>query len=233
MNIKPNKAIKNPDSVCFKCLKKFKEGELYKIKIPELGYGSGFDNFSTKIHLCENCIRQTDLKWWKLEVEYFGENDWGEKYKYEKEIFNFIKTLPIEGQELFWNRYGNSNCSYYMEPQDWIDYELDLLPHEKCQKYGLYSPEERQAYQERFPICKNVKIKIYEDGSSSSRCIFGAFGNKDGTAKGHQIQSKCYNCIHFELREGEIITVDMKKEEIKRIKRQIKILNDKIKKMKE
>ena len=92
----------------------------------------------------------------------------------------------------------------------------------------MYSPEERKAYQERFPICKNVKIKIYKDGSSSSCCMFGAFGNKDGTAKGHQTQSKCYNCTHFELREGEIMTIDMREEEIKRTKQQIKTLTNKL-----
>ena len=51
-----------------------------------------------------------------MEVEYFGEDDWCEKYKYEDEIFKYIRTLPVEGRELFYNRYSDGACSYYIEP---------------------------------------------------------------------------------------------------------------------
>ena len=223
-------AIKDPKNVCFKCLEKIKEGELHRIKIPALGYGSQFDNWSTNIQLCHECLKKTNLKWWELEIENFGEDDWCEKYKYENEIFDYIDTLPIEGQELFWNRCSDGNY-YPMDAQDWIDYKLNLLPHEKCKEYGLYSPEERQAYQERFPICKHVQLIKYKDGSSGCKCIRGAFGNKDGTAKGHQTQSECYNCTHFKVRKGEIMTVDMKNEEIKRLKRQIRELAIKLREL--
>lgn len=132
---------------------------------------------------------------------------------------------------MFWNRYASDCFSYYMEPQDWIDYELGILPHDECKEYGLYSPEEELAYQERFPICKHVQLIKYKDGSSGCKCIRGAFGNKDGTAEGHQTQTECYNCTHFEVRKGEIMTVDMKEEEIKRLKRQIRELTKKMREL--
>lgn len=210
------RAIVDPSQVCFKCLKIFNDKSLHKIKIPAMGYGSGFDGWSTKIHLCDDCIEGTQ-EWWKLKE--INEYDFHESYQYEDEIFAFVNKLPIEGMELFWNRY--STDSYTMDSQDWIDYELGLLSHEKCRTYGRYSPQEENAYQQRFPICKDVKINLYSDGSKGACCPWGAFGNSDGTAKGHQTQSQCYDCTYFKIRENEIMTIDLKQEEIKRIKQQI------------
>lgn len=197
------KAVENPEDICFKCLGEFIEKELHKIIIPSMGWGSGFDMWSTRINLCKDCASvYTDPRWWQLE-EIEGESDIsGSWYKYEDEIFDFVGTLPMESQELFWNRY--STDSYTMNSQDWIDYQLDLLPHERCKEYGIYSPQERQAYQERFPICNKVKIVVYEDDSRGSRCLFRAYGYKDGTADKYNISSKCYECLVFEQREGEI-----------------------------
>ena len=111
--------------------------------------------------------------------------------------------MPLESRELFYNRFPSGwNTDHNMDSQDWIDYELDLLPHEKCKEYSRYSPEEKQTYQERFPICDKVKIVAYEDGSKGSRCPFGAFGNKDGTSENHQTQDECYKCLMFEKRES-------------------------------
>jgi len=94
-----------------------------------------------------------------------------------------------------------------MSGQDWIDYKLDILPHKKCKEYGYYSPEERKAYKERFPICDKVKFIIYEDGSKGCHCPLGAFGNENGTAEGHQTQNECYKCKMFSIRENEIETM--------------------------
>lgn len=214
------KAIENPEDVCFKCLGEFIEKDLHKIIIPEMGWGSGFDMWSTRINLCKDCASvYTDPRWWQLE-EVESESDIGGIwYKYEDEIFDFVGTLPMESQELFWNRY--STDSYTMESQDWIDYELDLLPHEKCKEYGIYSSEERQAYQEKFPMCSNVKIVVYEDGSRGSRCPFMAFGNSYGATKGHQTQSECYKCVAFEKREGEIETYSREDMEIFELEHQL------------
>lgn len=222
-------AISNPDKTCCRCLGEF--DNLKKIHIGALGYGSGFDNNSTQINLCDDCIKYTNKDWWKLKTKVafsHGEYDF-ECYEYEDEIFNFVKSLPLAGQELFWNRYSTDN--YTLDSQDWIDYELDILPHEKCKEYGMYSPQERRAYQERFPICGCVQFIIYNDGSQGCHCPFGAFGNKDGTAEGHQTQSKCYECDKFELRQGEIMTVELKEEEIKRTQDQLDRLRKKLKEL--
>lgn len=219
-------AIENPENICFKCLDEFDNDNLTKIHIPSMGYGSGFDGWSTKVHLCSECIKKTNLEWWKLEeVQDEGES-WIEWYKYEDDIFKYIKTLPVQSRELFWNRY--STDSYQMEAQDWIDYELDILPHEKCKEYGRYSPQEIKAYNERFPICKHVKIKEYDDRSKSSSCFMGAYGDDEGNAGLDTYDDCCYTCGVFALREGEIMSINLKDEEIKRTKEQIAILHKKL-----
>lgn len=223
-------AIENPDHVCFNCLKELSIDQLHNIVIPSLAWGSRFDNWSTQIQLCNECFEKTNLKWWELEEVFDDSQFGGSWYKYEDEIFNYVNTLPIEGQELFYNRYSYG-YGYCMEPQDWIDYKLDLLSHDKCKEYGLYSPEERQAYQERFPICEHVQLIEYKDGSKSCKCIRGAFGKEDGTVIEHQTQTECYNCTRFKVREGAMLTVNMKEEEIKRTKRQIRELATKLREL--
>jgi hypothetical protein len=196
-----NKAIQNPENICFNCLK---ETIVHKIKIPALGWGSQFDNFSTRIHLCDNCYKSTNPDWWKLKI-IKGETDWNDAYyEYENEILKFVKQMPLAGQELFWNRYATGAfVSYYMEAQDWIDYKLNILPHEKCKEYGLYSPQEIQAYKERFPICQHPVNIIYDDGSKGCWCPFGAHG-KYGQKEGLNICDECYQCDYFTQRTTPI-----------------------------
>lgn len=197
----PNQAIQNPENVCFNCLK---ETIVHKINIPALGWGSQFDNFSTRIHLCDNCYKSTNPDWWKLNIIQ-GKTNWdGEYYEYENEILQFIDQMPLAGQELFYNRYATGAfVSYYMEAQDWIDYKLNILPHEKCKEYGLYSPQEKQAYKERFPICQHPINVIYEDESKGCWCPFGAYGEY-GQKIGLNICDECYECKYFEKRRTPI-----------------------------
>lgn len=205
MSNKENIAIKDLGKTCCKCLK---ETEVKKIFIPALGYDSSFDNFSTQIDLCENCFKETNSEWWKLEIE---NGSYGGHYKYEEDIFNFVKGLPLSGQELFFGRYANGACSGYMTGQDWIDYELGILSHEKCKEYGYYSPQEIFAYENRFPTCKEVFLKIYEDGSKGTYCKKGAHGNEDGSCCSN-ISSECYDCTLYGIRESDIEELDVKKE---------------------
>ncbi len=164
-------AITNSDNTCCNCLK---EGKVHNIHIRALGYGSGFDNFSTQINLCDECYNLTNPEWWKLNViddEYDGH------YEFESEILKFVNQMPLAGRELFHNRYAYGACAdYKMEPQDYIDYELEILSHDKCKEYGYYSPNEIKAYQEKFPICEYPYKKVYNDGSFSCWCPFGAYG---------------------------------------------------------
>ena len=121
---KEHQAIQNPENVCFHCLKELHGTDLIKIHIPEMGWDSKFDSWGSRINLCNSCYNLTDPEWWELE-EIIGE--YGSYYKYEDEIFNFVKQFPLAGQELFWNKY--STDWFYMESQDWIDYELGILSH--------------------------------------------------------------------------------------------------------
>ena len=141
-----NIAIKNPEDVCFNCLKETKVNKIY---IDSLGYGSGFDNFSTRINLCDDCIKQTNKDWWKLEKKQCDWDDTPEsednynkffKYKYEDEILAYVKQLPLAGQELFYSRFAYGICAdSYMSGQDWIDYRLGILPHENVRNMVIFT----------------------------------------------------------------------------------------------
>lgn len=205
-----HKAIENPENVCFNCLKETEETNLNKIYFPEMGYGGGFDGWSTRINLCEDCMKLTNSDWWKLKEKPLKESGvWSDfyEYEYEDEIFKFVNQMPLLGQELFWNRYSTDN--YQMESQDWIDYELKILPHEKCKEYGCYSHQEIEAYETRFPICQHPANRIWKDGSKGCWCPFGASGEY-GQKCGLNISDKCYQCKYFTERTTPIKDINAK-----------------------
>jgi len=232
-----NIAIKNPDITCCNCITE--KESINHIHIPEMGYGSYFDGWSTQINLCDECISKTPHVWWILEV--VGGDKNYKKYKYEEEIIKFVRTLPLAGQELFFNRYASGWNSNSMKPQDWIDYELGILPHEKCKDYGLYSPQEIRAYRERFPICDKVYKKIFSDGSFCYRCPEGAYGNIDidcypeDTHRNidYDCCPECYMCDEFEVRKCAIKEIneldDFVKYERKRLNDMIKYAQKRLK----
>ena len=192
--MKKAKAITKPENVCMKCLCECSHNIVKEIYLGGLGYGSAFDNFGTKIVLCSDCFKNTPVEWWKLKIIKDIPYEGCESYQYEDEILEYIKRCPIEGRELFYNRFSQSVYGN-MKSQDWIDYELDELPHEKCKKYQMYSPEERQAYKDRFHTCGQVYKKVYGDGSSTLKCKRGARGYID--EKEHQTQTQCYMCDKY------------------------------------
>ena len=191
-----NIAIKNVGNTCCNCLK---ETKVHNIHIGAMGYGSGFDNFSTQVDLCDECLLLTDPEWWKLKRKIaFSDGDYNfHCYEFEDDIFKFIKQMPLAGQELFWNTYGYEACAdITMNQQDWIDYELGILSHDKCKEYGCYSPQEINAYHERFPKCQHPVNKIYNDNSKGCWCPFGASG-KYNQEYDINISNECYKCKHF------------------------------------
>lgn len=200
-----------------------------------MGWGSSFDNFSTQIDLCNECLSLTNPKWWCLKTKVaFSDGDYDfECYEFEDEIFDFVRQMPLAGQELFWGTYAHGACAGYMSGQDWIDYELGILPHKKCKEYGYYSPQEKEAYHSRFPICDKVKFIIYNDNSKGCHCPFGAFGNKDGTSKGHQTQSGCYECKMFKIRKNEIETMTREDFDIYKLENNKLAFKKALKKLKE
>ena len=200
-------AIENPDYICFNCLQSYPQ--LHEILIPVLNHNSKFTNFSSRLYLCPTCLSLTNHEWWKLEIIklYTEDNMMQLNYKYEKEILDFINQMPLSGQELFYARFGQGIRSDLMRGQDWIDYTLGILPHEKCKEYGYYSPQEIQAYQERFPICEHPANRIYNEKSKNSWCPFGAIGEYNQKCYDKGSDDSCYECEYFKERINHIRNV--------------------------
>lgn len=204
MNTKGIIALKDTN-LCMKCLKK-KATHTYTIS--GRGYGSIYDNFNSKFHLCDDCAKE-EYREWVNEYCESDENNYVEDYQYERNLRDLINSFPLESRELFYNRFSYGACaSHDMKPQDWIDYHLDELPHRKCKQYGLYSPQEISAYAERFPNCNCVVINKYKDGSQGSSCPYGAHGSKNGDVDINNIWNSCYMCTHYKPREGDIKVID-------------------------
>ncbi|MPM35907.1 hypothetical protein SDC9_82501 [bioreactor metagenome] len=191
------------EHTCMKCLAQNKD--IKTIEICQLGYGSGFDGFSTKVHLCKDCYKASKPDIWGLQVI---ADDYCEEYEHEAEIFQYIKTLPLQSQELFYNTYPTGwNADHQMEPQDWIDYQLDELPHDKCEEYGYYSPEEIQAYKSRFPTCEYPYDRVYRDGSSGCWCALHHANGDAGQTCGLNISQECYKCNEYKMRCSSLRTI--------------------------
>lgn len=207
MNSKGIVAIKDTKDLCYKCLKK--KDNIHKISIGSRGYGSYFDNMSTYLQLCDDCYKesQKDKPIWNMK-SLDDNNMYDDSYLYDNEMSGYLHNLPLEGQELVFNRNSYGACAgYNMDSQDYIDFELDELPHKKCKQYGMYSPQEKAAYKERFPNCGCVKINKYKDGSQGSSCPYGAHGDKNGNI-GLNIWNECYMCTHYNPRKGDIEVID-------------------------
>lgn len=228
MNTKRIVAIKDDDCLCYKCIQKKNKEKIHIIHIGSMGYGSDFDNFGTKLQLCDECYVESikDKPIWDMEVvygqmhfdNYISKEDVPEsqivsefidnRYRYDDEMSNYLSELPIESKELVFNRNGYGACANdIMSAQDYIDYQLGELPHIKCKQYGLHSSQEIAAYKERFSNCGCVKIDKYYDGSQGSSCPYGARGDKDGNI-GSNIWNECYMCTHYIPRRGDIEIVD-------------------------
>lgn len=213
MNSKNIIAISKDKTKCI-CMKCLKESRLLKeIDIPEMGYGSAFDGTGTKVILCKDCYIKSNSSIWSMETRKFDE--YCEEYLHEDEMLDYISQLPLQSQELVFNEFKHGwNTNYSMEAQDWIDYRLNELPHEKCKEYGLYSPEEINAYKERYPKCEYVYNTVWNDGSKSSHCAMrtctsGEYGGQIGI----NYSTECYKCPYFKERITPI--KDIKGEEHK------------------
>ena len=109
MNSKGIVALTDTD-VCMKCLKK-KATHTYTIY--GRGYGSSFDMSNTKFQCCDDCDKPEYEEWFN-EQEVM--DDYVETYQYEEKIWDLIKSLPLESQELFENRFNSDG--WYMDFTD-------------------------------------------------------------------------------------------------------------------
>lgn len=195
------KAIKDREGLCWNCLKT--KEHIHKIVIDEMGYGSYFDMFSTELHLCDECYNKHP-EYWQLNTHEVWNGSMA--YDFEDEIFDFVDKMPLEGKQFFYNEFDKGMDARPMDPQDWLDYQLDLLPYEKCLEYGLYAPEEVKSYKERFPTCQYPVNRVYKDGSVGCWCPFGAVGDK-GQKVGLNISTECYKCEKYKKRETPLMNV--------------------------
>lgn len=198
------KYIENRNTLCHKCLKDSNDIKCYSIY--GRGYGSIYDSYNKTVQLCKECRNdlERDLdKWFNEKPEY---DNYTEIYKYEDKIKSFINSLPIQGREIVINQTSSGSFSYYCDSQDWIDIELNIANDEVYKRNGMYTPSEIKAYRERFPTCKNVYLKIWSDGSSSTKCKIHSWvsGTKNFTCNSN-ISKECYYCNYYEKKEENYI----------------------------
>lgn len=209
------KPVEYSKSLCFKCLSESTEIRQYNLL--ERGYGSDFDGTSSILQLCPKC---NDLKLKECFNEKPIQNEYWEEYKLEDYIHSFIKTLPVQGRELFENSCTKGWTTDIIDAQDWIDIELNIADDNTYKKWNFYSPSEVKAYKDRFPTCAKVYRKEYSDGSSGCRCPFGAFGNSDGSC-GINISDRCYYCKSYKKKENENMEIikesSLKRNELKKV----------------
>lgn len=196
MNSKGIVAIEDK-SICMKCLKK---NATHTYTIYGRGYGSSFDSMDTRFQCCDECDKP-EYKDWFGETEVM--NGYVETYEHEEKIRDLIGSLPLESRELFENSFDGH--AWQMEPQDWIDYSLGELPHEKCKEYALYSPKDIEAYKTRFTTCENVVNVTWSDNSKGSWCPFGVNGSYSQKIDEYgNVHDECTDCKYYKLRESTI-----------------------------
>ena len=198
--------IDNDQRLCWKCLSE--SDHITTIEFGDLGYGSGFDGWSSKIQLCDICFDKETQRIWSLELipTVFHEITGNSEYKYEDEMFDYLSRLPLESRELVENRYAYG-VPIHMKPIDWIKYEVGELSHKQCKKYGLYSPKEISAYRGKFPTCGNVYKVVYKDGSSGNRCKYGASGRQTEPYDPYSVSTQCLKCRRYFRRSDDIKTL--------------------------
>jgi len=124
-----------------------------------------------------------------------------------------IDSFTIEGQE----KVINSGSNQYLSSEDWIRLHNGEMSDEEMEENHMYSPRQIKAYEERFPVCSNVKIIVYNDESSGARCPYGASGDKDGSTRNGNGDNHCFGCESFKEREeGQEIPIVKDKEYKKR-----------------
>lgn len=196
MNSKGIVAIENK-SICMKCLKM---DATHTYTIYGRGYGSSFDSMDTKFQCCDECDKP-EYKEWFNEIETM--DGYVETYEHEEKIWDLIDSLPLESRELFENSFDGH--AWMMEPQDWIDYSLGELPHEKCKEYALYSPKDIEAYKTRFTTCEHVVNVTWNDNSKGSWCPFGVNGSYGQKIDEYgNMHDECTDCKYYKLRESQI-----------------------------
>lgn len=191
------KKHKNKEHLCYCCDTLQQDTtKIKKYTISNRGYGSIFDMSRFTVQFCEKCDKEEYSIWFEEKGIISGDYI---EYVYETQVKNLINSFIVENQEYVWN---NMNDGYYMERQDWIDMENGVLPDEKYEEYGMYSPRQIKTYEERFSTCEHP-INVISKTSKSSLCPVGAYGDYD-QKPGYNISERCFSCQHYKKRETTI-----------------------------
>lgn len=119
-----------PDDVCMICQQR-PATKAYTFDRPR-GHGSCFDGETGVLLCCRQCDDAKFAKWF---YERPTKSEWGEHYRFELELFEFLEALPVNSQERFWNHATPGGCQ--MDSQDWIDLHLGELSEEKRKEFGF------------------------------------------------------------------------------------------------
>ena len=195
--------IEDAKYTCMKCLRS--DIPVKVIHIGSIGYGSFFDGIDTEVHLCADCMKKNGNDIWDLNIIQDGSFN---EYAHEEEIIAILKDLPLRGQELVFNTYLHDiRGDVKMDRQDWIDYRLGELPHDRCKEYGLISKDEAIAYYERFPTCQYPYESV--GPYKYKRCICALHGatGLPGQRCTRTISVECYRCDDYVQRFSPIRSV--------------------------
>lgn len=190
-NLNNNDPYKENQCVC--CGTEVPKEKIYYMA--DRGYGSYFDNMSTKIPLCDSC-KPKEFEEWINETPII--EGYCETYKLEEKLNDWFSSLSVQGRELIFNHY--SSDSYTTNSNHWIIMEKSLAKHEIYKENCRYSPAEVHAYYTKFPTCKEVMKREYKDGSKGSYCNLGAHGSVDknnNIIAGLNVCDDCMTCEHF------------------------------------
>jgi len=191
----------NRDRLCYSCDNLVEDkNKLITYSVSYRGYGSIFDGCRFSVQLCRNCDKPK-YKLWFNEVPEM--DDYCEVYKNEEKIRDFVNSFIIENQEYVWNGMDG----YHMDRGDWIDMENGVLPEEKYEEYGMYSPSQVNAYNERFSTCEHPVQAVFSDNSIGCYCPYGASGYEGQTASPN-ISIECHGCTHYKKRETPMKEMD-------------------------
>ena len=184
---------KEKGNLCYYCDHVIKNEELIFLHVAHRGYGSLFDSCRFTVQLCNTCHQPEYKQWFEEKPKLINRM---EHYQFEEKIQLLVNQFKIKNREYVWN--GMSG--YYMQRQDWIDMEKEVLPEHKYQDHGMYSPRQINAYKEQFPICDYPVNVSFSDGSKNSMCVHGAIGDY-GQLPNKTISPNCDLCPVFVFRK--------------------------------
>lgn len=145
-------AAKYSEKICYKCL--CEKQHIHTYKLNNRYWGSIFDEKKLILQLCDDCCKEDDeeLKEWFSEEPKMIQNT--ENYDYEDNIEEYIRELPIQGQELFENQ--SAIISYKVPPQIWIDFELGLISGDEFDRIVMNTEE----FQNNIQNLNKIKSEI-------------------------------------------------------------------------